>query len=131
MNAKQFLLVGGIILLVVGILGFVPGIIGPTAGQSIFGETWFFDNGQNWAHTIIGIVALIMAFTVPTMVQKWVTVLLGIIGVVVGVYSFFMPTLFGSMLQNPADSIFYIALGIWALMAGFMTKDSSAKVASV
>jgi uncharacterized membrane protein HdeD (DUF308 family) len=131
MNAKQFLMIGGIILLVIGVIGFIPGIIGPTPSQSIFGDTWFFDNGQNWAHTILGIVALIASFTAPTMVQKWFVVLLGIVGIVVGVYSFFNPVLLGSMLQNPADSILYIVLGVWALMAGFMTKVSGRKVATI
>lgn len=131
MNAKQFLMIGGIILLVVGILGFIPGIIGPTADKSIFGETWFFDNGENWAHTILGIIALILGFAVPAMVQKWVVVLLGVIGLVIGIYSFFTPVLLGSMLQNPADSILHIVIGVWALAAGFMTKDSGSKAATV
>ena len=125
MNAKQFLMIGGIILLVVGILGFIPGIIGPTPSQSIFGDTWWFDMGENWAHTILGIVALLLAFAAPTMVQKWITVLLGIIGVAIGVYSFFTPLFLGANLENPADSILHIVIGLWALAAGFMTKEAA------
>ena len=59
MNPKQFLVIGGIILLLVGILGFV-GILGPTASDSIFGATWYFDNAENWAHAVLGIVALLL-----------------------------------------------------------------------
>src|SRR3990172_8487696 len=126
MNAKQFLVIGGIILLLVGIIGFF-GIIGPTPEQSIFGDAWWFDNGENWAHTILGVVALILAYSVPMMVQKWVVALLGIIGVLIGIYSFFTPAFLGANLENPADSLLHLAIGIWALIAAFMTKGEMKK----
>ncbi|MFO0704912.1 MAG: hypothetical protein U0517_03020 [Candidatus Andersenbacteria bacterium] len=129
MNAKQFLLIGGIVLLLVGVIGFF-GIIGPTPDQSIFGDAWWFDNGENWAHTILGVVALILAFAVPAMVQKWVVVLLGIIGVLVGIYSIFTPAFLGANLENPADSILHLAIGIWALLAAFLGKNGSSSAVS-
>jgi ABC-type Fe3+-siderophore transport system permease subunit len=46
-NPKQFLTIGGAVLLLVGILGFI-GIIGPDA-NSIFGSAWYFDNAENIA----------------------------------------------------------------------------------
>ncbi len=58
MNPKQFLLLGGLILTLVGILGFV-GVIGPSAANSLFGANWWFDNGENWAHLVLGLVALV------------------------------------------------------------------------
>ena len=123
MNTKQFLVIGGIILLLIALLGFF-GVIGPTAADSAFGETWFFDNGQNWAHTIVGVLALILAFAAPAIVQKWVVVLIGIIGVLLGVYSIFTPNFLGLMLQNPTDTILYFIIGIWALLAAFMGRSS-------
>jgi hypothetical protein len=36
MNPRQFLIVGGAVLVLVGVLGFV-GVIGPTPSDSIFG----------------------------------------------------------------------------------------------
>jgi len=60
MTPKQFLRVGGVVLIVVGILGFA-GVLGPTADKSIFGANWWFDNGENWVHLILGIVAVIAA----------------------------------------------------------------------
>ena len=125
MNPKQFLMIGGIILLLVGVVGFF-GIIGPTAADSIFGDAWWFDNGENWAHTILGVVALILAFALPAMAQKWVVVLLGIIGVLIGIYSIFTQSFLGANLENPADTILHLVIGVWALLAAFMGKSESA-----
>lgn len=120
MNSKQFLLIGGIILLVVGILGFV-GVIGPTADKSIFGDAWWFDKGENWAHTLLGIVALIAAYTFPANVQKPLVMLLGIIGILIGLYSLVISQVFlGTNLENPADSILHLVVGAWALWASMM-----------
>lgn len=124
MNPKQFLMIGGVVLLLIGLLGFF-GIIGPTAADSLFGDTWWFDNGENWAHTILGVLALILAFALPAMAQKWVVILLGVIGVLIGVYSIFTPTFLGANLENPADTILHLVVGIWALLAGFMGKSGS------
>lgn len=124
MNPKQFLVIGGIVLLLIGLLGFF-GIIGPTPADSIFGDAWWFDNGENWAHTILGVVALILAFAAPAMIQKWVVILLGIIGVFFGIYSIFTPAFMGANLENPADTILHLVVGIWALLAAFMGKSKS------
>ncbi len=116
MTPKNFLLVGGIVLLLVSILGFA-GIIGPTETDSIFGSAWWFDNGENWAHLILGVVALLLLAT-PMSVQKPVVMLLGIIGVLVGLYSLLIsPTFLGANLENPADSILHLVVGIWALLS--------------
>jgi len=122
MNPKQFLLIGGIVLLVVGILGFV-GVIGPTPEQSVFGETWWFDSGENWAHLVLGVVALILSFGVKENIQKPVVLILGIVGVLVGIYSAVISTTFlGANLENPADTILHLAVGIWALVAALMGR---------
>jgi hypothetical protein len=117
-NPKQFLIIGGIILVLIAILGFV-GVIGPTASQSIFGSHWWFDNGENWAHLVLGAVGLIAAFAFPASVQKFLVVLLGIVGVLIGIYSIFTPSFLGANLENPADTILHLAVGIWALCAAF------------
>lgn len=117
MNPKQFLQIGGVVLVLVGILGFV-GVIGPTAEDSVFGATWWFDNGENWAHLILGVVALIAAFAIPGSLQKPLVVLLGVLGVLVGIYSIFRPDFLGANLENPADTLLHIVVGLWALVAG-------------
>ncbi len=120
MNPKQFLMIGGVVLLVVGLAGFF-GILGPTSGQSIFGGAWYFDNAENWAHTVLGVVALIVAFALPAGMQAGVTLLVGIIGLVVGVWGFLLPAgspnFFGANLENPLDNILHLAVGLWAILS--------------
>lgn len=114
---KGFLQVGGIILLVVGLLGFL-GIIGPTEEQSLFGAGWWFDGAENWAHTILGIVALGLAYGMKNAgTQKTIVMLLGIVGILVGVYGFISPSLLGANLENPMDNILHLVVGAWALTA--------------
>ena len=116
MNPKQFLQYGGAVLVVVGILGFF--LIGPTADESVFGASWWFDNGENYAHLIIGIVGLIAASMLSASSQKSLVMLLGVVGILVGVYSIVIGTIFfGSNLENPADSILHLVVGGWALWA--------------
>lgn len=117
MNPKQFLIWGGIILIVVGVLGFL-GVIGPTVEKSIFGANWWFDNGENWAHLLLGVVGLIAAFVLPAMAQKGLVLILGVVGVLVGIYSLAISTNFlGANLENPLDTILHLAVGAWALWA--------------
>lgn len=124
MNPKQFLLVGGAVLLLVGILGYV-GVIGPTPEKSIFGAAWYFDNAENIAHTVLGIAGLAAAFIFPAMWQKMLVIVLGIIGVLVGLYSLIgNAMLLGANLENPADSILHLAVGAWAFLAVYMGKKS-------
>lgn len=121
MNPKQFLIVGGAVLVLVGILGFV-GPIGPTASASIFGNFWWFDVYENWAHLVLGIVALIASVLLSSMLQKYLVVIVGIVGLFFGVYSLVLSSngaadFYGAMLQNPADTALHFIVGIWALWA--------------
>ncbi len=117
MNPKQFLLIGGIVLIVVGILGFA-GVIGDTAEDSIFGSAWWFDNAENWAHLVLGIVAVIAAYALPASGQKTLAMILGVVGLLIGLYSLFgYSMLLGANLQNPADSLLHLVVGAWALWA--------------
>ena len=127
MNSKQFLVIGGIILVLLGILGFI-GVTGPTPEQSIFGDSWWFDNGENWAHLILGIVALIFAYTLPYTVIRPVVMILGIVGIIIGLYSALYSTMFlGANLENPADTILHLLVGIWALAASIYDRSQAMK----
>ncbi len=115
-----FLKIGGAVLILVAILGYV-GVIGPTAEQSIFKEAWWFDNGENIAHLVLGVVALAVAygFVIPRSAHRPLVIVLGVVGVLVGLYSFAgQTTLLGANLENPADSLLHLVVGAWALAAG-------------
>src|SRR5689334_22568069 len=116
MTPKQFLTIGGAILVLVAILGFV-GVIGPTADKSIFGSAWYFDNAENWAHLVIGVVGLIAAYTTGESVQKSLTIAVGVVALFFGVYNFFSTSFLGANLESPADLILHLVVGIWAIWA--------------
>lgn len=125
MNPKQFLQIGGVVLLLVGILGFV-GVIGPTADRSIFGETWWFDNGENWAHTLLGVVAIAASFMESAVVQRFLVIVVGLLGILVAVYNVFETSLLGAELQNPADLLLHLVVGAWALYAAYNRRATAA-----
>lgn len=123
MNPRQFLLWGGTILIVVGILGFIPGIIGPTPQESLFGSFWWFDNGENWAHLIIGVVGVIAAYALDMRLRRYLVLALGVIAIFFGIYSIFTNAFLGANLENPADTILHLAIGVWALLAGMRKEE--------
>lgn len=130
-SPKGFLQVGGIVLLVVGIVGFF-GIIGPTPEQSLFGEYWFFTTLENWAHLILGVVALLAAAKLKDDKQaRGLVYLVGVLALFFGVLGFFLgseiPNLGQADLENPLDNILHLVIAIWAFWAA---KDSSSAMSS-
>ena len=121
LSPKGFLQVGGAVLLLVAVLGFV-GIIGPTS-DSLFGPLWYFDNAENLAHFVLGVVALGLAFWAGNEIQKWITIAVGALAVFAALWSVFgsIPdgsNLLGAQLQNPFDTVLHAVVGVWALVAG-------------
>ncbi|QQG45262.1 MAG: hypothetical protein HYW89_04685 [Candidatus Sungiibacteriota bacterium] len=127
MNPATFLKIGGIVLIAVGVLGLI-GIIGPTAESSIFGSTWWFDNAENWAHIVLGIVALIVVFALKGF-QKIVTLVVGILGVVVGIWGFVLgANFFGAGLET-LDNLLHLVIGLWALWSWKNAKEAGMPMA--
>lgn len=111
-----FLQIGGIILVVLGLLGFF--LIGPDT-SGIFGSVWWFDNAENWAHLVLGAVALVLAFGVKNDdANKWVAAIVGIVAVIAGIWGFFSGNLLGAGLEL-LDNILHLVVGAWALYAVF------------
>jgi len=122
MNSKQFLTVGGAVLLLLGIVGYL----------GIFGEGSFFwlTTGENVAHVFLGLVALAAVY-VPGLNKalepyyKPIVILVGLIALFFGVYGFAVANVpplntFGvAQLNSPADNILHLAVGAWALYAAF------------
>lgn len=95
LSPKGFLQVGGVVLVLVAALGYV-GVIGPTPEQSIFGATWYFDTIENIVHLILGVVALAAAFVLGMSMQKPLVILVGVVGVLAGLYSLLVSTNLGA-----------------------------------
>src|SRR5438093_13381786 len=122
MNPKQFLTIGGAILLLLGIVGLL-GVFNQSA------TPWFWlDTGENVAHLVLGVVALAAVF-VPGLnsalapYYKPIVILVGIIALFFGVYGFIVagasvPNTFGlTNLESPADNLLHLIVGAWALVA--------------
>ncbi len=121
MNPKQFLQLGGVILVLLGIVGFlVPSI----------GTLLVFTMAENVAHTVLGIVALVLAPLPLADLKKWVVVLVGLVALYFAVAGFMVagqavPNYYGvAQLDNPVDNILHLVVGIWALAAAFMGKEA-------
>ena len=123
MNPKQFLQLGGAVLVLIALLGFW-GIIGP--GQdALFGDSWWFDNYENWAHLVLGVVALLAVWALPMGTHKPLTLLVGVVAILFGLYSLFVSTDFlGANLENPADTVLHLLVGAWALWAGLRKSET-------
>jgi hypothetical protein len=127
MNPKQFLTLGGAVLLLVGILGMV-GVIGPTHEHSIFGSFWWFDTPENIAHTVLGVAALGAAFVLPAMYQRYLVIAVGALALVVGLYNLMGEVqLLGANLESPADLVLHLGVGAWAMFAAFYGGKTKAK----
>lgn len=115
MTPKLFLQWGGIILLVLGILGFIVPNIG--------GKVLYFDAGENWAHTILGIVAIAAAYRLNASAQRSLVIIVAIVALFFGVWGFVVagrpaPNFYGlTNLENPLDNLVHLVVGIWAVLA--------------
>jgi len=117
-NPKQFLHIGGAILLLLGLVGYA-GVFSDT--KSLF----YLDNGENVAHTVLGIVAIGASFLLKdAMVQKWLVVIVGVTALAATAIGFAVagsasPNLGVANLESPADDILHLVVGVWALVAAF------------
>jgi hypothetical protein len=124
LNPKQFLLIGGIVLLALGLVGYA-GLFKDTS------SAFYLDTGENVAHTVLGIVAIAASYLLKDAnLQKWLVVVVGVVALFFGVYGFLVassapPNTFGiSNLESPADNILHLVVGVWALGAAFMPRGT-------
>ena len=123
-SPRGFLKWGGIVLIVVGLLGMV-GIIGPTAADSIFGDALWFDDLENWAHLILGVVALAALYAVPSSMHKNLVLLVGVVALFFAVWGFVVSEdFYGAMLESPLDNLLHLVVGAWGVWAA--TKKNGA-----
>ena len=120
MNPKQFLQIGGVILVLLGVIGFLAPNIG--------GDFLYFDMAENWAHLVLGVVAIVLAPMAIGDLKKWVVVIVGLVALFFGIAGFMVtsnsaPNFYGvTNLENPSDNVLHVVVGIWALWAAFNKK---------
>jgi hypothetical protein len=121
---RLFLTVGGAVLLLLGIVGYLN--VFTESGSPSF----WLDGGENLAHTFLGIVALAAVFVpgLNTALAPYYRAIVGLVGVLAlffAVYGFLQPAgtganpnTFGvSNLENPADDLLHLVVGIAAFAA--------------
>ena len=128
---KGFLTYGGVVLLLLGIVGY----LGVVSESSV--PAFWLDNGENLAHTFLGLVALAIVF-IPGLnsmfapYYRWIVILLGIVALFFAVYGFYVggnasPNTFGvANLESPADDILHLVVAAWALYAAWRPQPAMA-----
>lgn len=107
--AKQFLTWVGWILVILGILGLVwEGV-----------DAFALSDSENWAHLVLGIIALIAAYWLDGQTQKWLTAVYGIVALYFGIWGFVDPTYYGIASLETLDNVVHVVLGLWGLWAAF------------
>ncbi|MBI2845600.1 MAG: hypothetical protein HYX86_03530 [Chloroflexi bacterium] len=130
-NPKGFLVYGGAILLLLGIVGFiVPGLLG---------ELLWFDNSENVAHTVLGIVGLAAAFYFPMSYQRLLVGILAVVALFFGIYPWILPAgsyanqvfnFYGlANLESPLDNLVHLVVGIWAAWVYYKSGQSAMMMA--
>lgn len=117
-SPKGFLRIGGFIFIFLSVLGFV-GILGNSPSRSVFGSSWWLDNNENLTLFTTGIIALFVSSFFPLLWQRYMVILVGILSIVTGLYAFATPRFFWMNLQSPADMVFYLIVGFWALYSAY------------
>jgi uncharacterized membrane protein HdeD (DUF308 family) len=123
--ARTFLIVGGAVLLLLGLVGYA-GIFSKESTPS-----FWLDNGENLAHTFLGIVALAAVYvpglnSVLKPYYRGIVALVGVIALFFAGYGFLQasgaePNTFGvSNLENPSDNVLHVVVGIVALAAAWI-----------
>lgn len=133
MYPRLFLTVGGAVLLLLGIVGYL----------NVFTESgtpsFWLDNGENLAHTVLGIVALAAVFVpgLNTALAPYYRPIVGLVGAIslfFAVYGFLQPAgtgadpnTFGvSNLENPSDNLLHLVVGIVAFAAIWVKPSEEA-----
>jgi len=116
MNPKHFLMWGGVVLLVLGVLGFI------LPNGELLGKSLYFDSGENWAHTVLGIVAIVASYTLGASTQRTLTGIVGVVALFFGVWGFVVtsrtaPNFYGYTNLEFLDNIVHLAVAAWAYLS--------------
>lgn len=116
MTSKQFLLYGGVVLLLLGVIGFI------LPNGELLGKNLYFDSGENYAHTLLGIVAIAASYVLGASAQRSLVGIVGIVALFFGVWGFVVgskaaPNFYGVTNLEFLDNIVNLAVALWAYLA--------------
>jgi hypothetical protein len=116
MTSKQFLLYGGVVLLLLGIIGFI------LPNGELLGKALYFDSGENWAHTILGIVAIVASYVLGASAQRSLVAIVGVVALFFGIWGFIVagkaaPNFYGVTNLEFLDNIVHLAVAVWAYLS--------------
>jgi hypothetical protein len=124
MNPKQFLLFGGVVLILYGVVGVI------VPDQSLLGGALYFTGAENIAHLVLGVVAIAASYVLSPMLQKWLVAAVGVLALV------FMAIGFAVISTPPlnvppgnlelVDDVVHLAVTVWALWAAFRPMPAAA-----
>lgn len=116
MNPKQFLMVGGIVLLLLGVIGVI------LPNGELLGKNLYFDSSENWAHIVLGIVAIVASYMLGASAQRSLTAIVGVVALFFGVWGFVVgsraaPNFYGITNLEFLDNIVHLAVAVWAYLS--------------
>ena len=131
LNPREFLRIGGIVLIALGVVGFIAWYATGMKTNSVF----YLDNGENFAHIVLGIAGVVLGFGLgsQTALLRLVATAVGLISLFFGIYGFMVagnpiPNTFGvGNLENPLDNLLHLAVALWALASAFGKVPAVAK----
>jgi len=127
---RGFLQFAALVLFIAGLLSFVfrNGVL------PIAGEFWWFDVVEGYVHLFVAMVALLGSLVLSDKHARWLVLLIGIGAILTGLFGLFLPNgpigtlnTFGlANLESPADNVFHLGGGIWALYVFYASRLQSA-----
>ena len=124
MIPKQFLMLGGVVLVVLGLAGLT--VLGPTPDASLLKDFFWLDSTENVAHLLFGVVALAAYYGLKDeTLTKYLVALVGVVALLAALAGFMnsgvlVPNVGITNLENPSDNILHLVVAVWAFYAAFM-----------
>lgn len=124
MNPKQFLLYGGVVLILYGVVGLI------VPDQELLGGILYFTGIENIVHIVLGVVAIAASYVLSAVLQKWLVAAVGVLALVFMIIGFFLigtpPLNLPPGNLELVDDVVHLVVTVWALWAAFRPMPAPA-----